>query len=313
MLPTSVSPLLQPIPYSQFSAQICDLYSVSSQPATLAKMRTVLDEFATLCDSTADISLHAISRWLAAPECRRRSVMTRRSLLSAFRAACGIGAQQAYCSNPFLTWDLDRWLPVPEPEELERPWLVHSGPEIARVLRRARCEAAGGPWRSQRTLALVTLAAFTGARAKELLGAQTADVDLPRGLFHIRSNPRRKLKTRSSRRTLPIHPELATVLASWLPGRGVWLIPQRSGRGPWFHGTVGYRPVDAVKQLGERVGVEGLTVLSFRHTFATLAEGWGLGELEVQRWLGHARPTTQVWYRHPRVSALAATLARIQY
>jgi integrase len=313
--PCCAANALHPIPFSQFSAEICDIYRAGNQPATLAKVEQILDEFGPLCASTADVNLHAISLWLADPSCRRRPVMTRRSLLSAFRAACALGAGQHYMVNPFLTWDLNRWLPAPDPEDLDRPRLCRSGPEISRILRRASCEAAGGSRRAQRIQALVYLAAYTGARAKEMLGAQTADVDLAAGLFRIRPNARRKLKTRGSRRDLPLHPELAKVLAKYQPGCGTWLIPQRSGRGPWFHGTTGYKPHEVVQQLGERVAVEGLTLESFRHTFATLAEDWGVGELQLQRWLGHTRPQTQRFYRHRRVAMplLAEAVGLIRY
>ena len=304
---------LRPVPFDQFAGEIIGIYGAASQPATVAKMQQILDEFAGLCPSTADVNLLAISRWLSSSSCQRRSIMTRRSLLSAFRAACALGAGQSYLTNPFLTWDLDRWLPAPDPEDLDRPWLARSGTEISRVLRRARCEAATGSRRAVRTMVLVFLLAYTGARAKEALGARRDDVDLGSGLFRIRSNPARKLKTRGSRRDLPLHPELLAVLTPYLPRCGTWLVPQRSGRGPWFHGSPGYRPLDVVAELGERCAVPGLTLASFRHSFATLAEEWGLSELQIQRWLGHSRPTTQRRYRAKRPALLAETMARIKY
>jgi integrase len=307
------SSALNPIPFDRFSTEICDIYRAGSQPATVAKMEQILGEFGEYCPSTADVNLHAISRWLGSSACRRRSLMTRRSLLSSFRAACALGAREHYLANPFLAWDLDRWLPAPDPEDLDRPWLARSGAEISRVLRRARCEALGGGRRARRTERLVRILAYTGARAKEVLGARRDDFDLEAGLFRIRPNPRRKLKTRGSRRDLPLHPELLGFLKRDLADCGEWLIAQRSGRGPWFHGSPGYRPLDVVQQLGERCAVDGLTLASFRHTFATLAEGWGMSELQIQRWLGHKRPQTQVWYRRRRPSVLVETVGLIQY
>lgn len=310
---------LRPVPFSQFASEIREIYGSAGQPATRAKMRQVLDEFEPLCASTADINLLAISRWLSSSGCCRRAVMTRRSLLSTFRAACALGASQSYLVNPFDTWSLDRWLPAPDPEDLDRPWLCRSGAEISRVRLRAACEARGATgrarWRARRTWALVELAVWTGARAREILGAQTRDVDLAAGVFRIRTNPVRKLKTRTSRRELPLHPELVKCLSDYLPGCGIWLIPQSCGRGPWFHGTTGYKPHEVVQQLGERVAVEGLTLESFRHTFATLAEDWGFGELQLQRWLGHTRPQTQRTYRHRRVAMplLAQAVEWIRY
>jgi integrase len=304
---------LTPVPFPQFAAEICDVYRAGSARATVAKMQQVLGEFAPLCSSTADVSLHSISSWLTGPGCRRRSVMTRRSLLSAFRAACSLGAAQGRLVNPFLTWDLDRWLPEPDPEELDRPWLCRSGAEISRVLRRASVEAAGGQRKAERTRALVFLLAYTGCRAKEALGALTADVDLGGKCIKVRPNPWRKLKTKASRRELPLHPELVRVLGPYLPTCGRFLFGQQCGRGPWFNGGPGYRPLDVVAELGERVAVDGLTLSSFRHTFASLAEERGISELQLMHWLGHSRPTTQRWYRRRKADFLAGTLASINY
>jgi integrase len=302
-----------PMPFDRFTSEILDIYGAAGQPATRAKMAQVLAEFAGLCPSTADIGLHAISQWLSSPMVRSRSDMTRRSLLSSFRAACAIGAGQGYCSNPFVMWSLDRWVPEPDPEDLDRPWLARSGKEISRILQRAVCQARGGSWKARRTEALTFMAAFTGARAKEVLGALAMDIDLDKSLFHIRPNPRRKLKTKGSRRSLPLHPELRSALRSWLPVCGTWLIPQVSRRGPWFHGTIGYRPLDAVRQLGEQVAIEGLTLATFRHTFATLAEEWGWKEAQIQRWLGHTRPETQRTYRHGSIALLREAAESIRF
>ena len=302
--------LQQSVPFQVFREEVLDVYRAGMCKATVAKMTQVLDEFAEICESTADVNLHSISLWLDG--CRARSVMTRRSLLSSFRAACQYGSERGYCDNPFLSWTMDQRLPAPDPEDLDRPHLCRSGAEISRLLRRACAEAATGPWRARRTKTLVYLAAYTGARARELLGAQTRDVDLPAGTFAIRPNSRRDLKTRPSRRVLPLHPELADALRIWLPDTGsAWLLPQRCGRGPWYHGGPGYRPLDCVQQLGERCAVDGLTLASFRHTFATSAEGWGWSELAIMRWLGHSRPTTQRWYRPRPVPELLTRAAEL--
>jgi integrase len=44
----------------------------------------------------------------------------------------------------------------------------------------------------------------TGCRLAEIVGLRLADIDLENDLIHIRPNPVRRLKTRSSQRTLPL-------------------------------------------------------------------------------------------------------------
>jgi len=113
---------------------------------------------------------------------------------------------------------------------------------------------------------------------------------------------------------LPIAEPLGGVLASWVPLCGPeWLFPGTTRRNYWHGGSAGYRPVDRVRQLGERAGVEGLTILSFRHSFATLAEGWGIGELMLQRILRHSRPQTQRAYRHHDAELLRQAVGKVRF
>lgn len=83
--------------------------------------------------------------------------------------------------------------------------------------------------------------------------------------------------------------------------------------GPWLDGGIGLKPTDQVKALGRRAGVEGFTPLSIRHTFATLAEGWGWGDAMIQRFLRHTTPFTQRGYRHTHLAQMADAAERIRF
>ena len=148
----------------------------------------------------------------------------------------------------------------------------------------------------------------------EVLGLRLQDLDLAGRLIAIRSHPRRRLKTGARAARLPIAEPLARVLEEWVPRCGCdWLFPGTRRRGPWLQGSPGYRPTDRVRQLGERAGVAGLTVLAFRHSFATLSEDWGLGELMLQRILRHSRPKTQLHYRHHDAELLRRAAEKIRF
>jgi integrase len=73
------------------------------------------------------------------------------------------------------------------------------------------------------------------------------------------------------------------------------------------------RALDQVRDLGVRAGVEGLTIASFRHTFASLAEGWNMSELELQRLLRHSRIRTQRAYRHELPAVLREAGAKVHF
>lgn len=302
----------QAVPWDRLRAEVLDLYRPPIRRiATFRKIRQVLEEFGPLCPTSADLSPGAIAGWLREHPGRRPA--TAKALLSALRAACRYGESRGYLSSPFRFRALEGWLPLEEPEPIRRH---RSAAEVGRVLLAADAEAISGSWECRRRRALVYALAFTGARAREVLGLHRDDCDLAAGLIHIRPHARRSLKTRSSRRSLPIADPLLPVLASWLSRadrRSEWAFPHSGLDGPWLWGTVDSRALGQVRALGDRAGVPGLTLLCFRHSFATAAESWGLGELALQRLLGHGRPQTQATYRHADPEQLRGAMDAVRF
>jgi integrase len=175
-------------------------------------------------------------------------------------------------------------------------------------------QLATAAWRAARLRAVVYTFAFTGARRRELLGLAVEDVDLVASTITIRTNRRRGLKTRKSAARLPIAAQLGQVLAEWISLAGSeWLFPGVRRKAPWLEGPCGDKALDQVKALGLRAGVPGLTLQSFRHTFASLSEGWGIGELALQRILRHTRIRTQRAYRHELPAVLREAAAKIHF
>lgn len=302
----------RPIAWSRFVDEVLSLYDPPlRRKATRRKVRQVLAEFAPLCRTTGDLSPAAVARWLRQGDGRRPATV--RTLLSSLRASCAYGESRGYLASPFRFRGLRDWLPEEEPEPIARH---RPAAEIGRVLARADSEAQEGRWRPRRLRAVVYALAYTGARAREILGLHRDDCDLGSGILHVRPNARRPLKTRTSRRSIPIAGPLAPVLAGWLGRRdrpSEWAFPHAELRGPWLTGTVESRALGQVRALGERAGVPGLTLLAFRHSFATAAEGWGLGELALQRLLGHGRPETQRHYRHADPEQLRPAVALVDF
>jgi integrase len=308
----------EPIPWDTFRKEVLRLYqSPSRRPATRAKVRQVLKEFDPICPSTDKLDPAAISDWLA-QHASRKSV-TNRSLLSALRRAARYGAYKQWLNNPFDFQRLDGWFPADELTDVDDEFARHrSEAEIAAVLCQADAEAHAQTgeegWAARRLRAAVWTWAYTGAGAREVLGLRIQDVDLQADIIAIRSHPKRRLKTGARAAELSIAPPLKPVLAGWVDEcRSEWLFPGRMRVGPWLTGGPGYRPVDRVRQLGERAGVRGLTILAFRHSVGTHAERWGWGELELQRILRHSRRKTQLAYRHRDRQLMRQTVARIRW
>jgi integrase len=282
--------------------------------STLAKIEQVLRELHEAgLETTRDISTGLLVRWIRTyPE---RSNVTTYSLLRSFRAACSLArANRWLVADPFQFRGPARWLPD-DAEEVEPIDRHRSAEEILRLLDLLDLEASAGDWRARRLRALVYCYAYLGLRKNEALRLRVEDIDLELRTLRIKSRRGGRLKTRSSRAILAISEELHQVLAPWVAEcASPWVFPGVKRRGPWTGGCPGTKALDLVKAAGERAGIEGLTILDFRHSFATLAEGWGLGELELMRLLRHSRPATQQAYRkYGDLAVLRAAAIKVRF
>ena len=96
-------------------------------------------------------------------------------------------------------------------------WLVSS--EISALLRAARAlvpdreDLAVPYW-----YVLVACYVYTGLRETEALGLERGDIDLEHNVLRVRVNRYRRLKTKTSKRNVPIFPEFAQILRVYLEG-----------------------------------------------------------------------------------------------
>jgi|GEM_PF-1161236 len=298
------------VAYSRFAKEVEEIYSLLA-PATLCKMRQVLREFGQLdgVRKTSDLRPVVIARWIKrwADE---RAPATLDSLLRSFRSACEIGVASGYLkSTPF---GVKVRIPDFDPDA---PVKVRHHPirDIHAVLKLATEEAAGFDWKAGRLEALVNICAYAALRKNEALFLHREDVDFANHVLFV--NPlRRKLKTKASAATIPMHPDLEALLRVWVRrARSEWVIPNVGRNRPWTGGPPGHKPLDQVKLLGKRAGVEGLTILSFRHSFATHARAWGLSDMMVQAILRHTTRRTQRHYLHPDIPDFLAAMGRVSY
>lgn len=192
-------------------------------------------------------------------------------------------------------------------------------------------------WKALRRRALVYLLVGTGLRKMEALCLRWSDVDLDRLKANVTGRDSRP-KTPASCQPVYFPRQVAAVLRQWqeiphpLRGKsqktnpksqmgktpgvyacgspGEFVFPQLSKDRPWVNGDSRYRPLEDLRRLAARAGVEGFTLHGLRHSWATHAESrWGLTVPQIQRQLRHSSPLTQLHYRHADDVNLANLMA----
>lgn len=133
----------------------------------------------------------------------------------------------------------------------------------------------------------------------EILGLQWQDIDLERAVVHLRrgvvNQAVSELKTRGSRRPLPIPPILVQALTKWQeitnygePKDWVFASPQADGKQPYWPGILLRRHVQPAAQLlgiAKRVGWH-----TFRRSYATLLYANEHNVKTTQELMRHSTP-----------------------
>jgi len=117
---------------------------------------------------------------------------------------------------------------------------------------------------------LIATYLLTGGRESEVLGLEVGDVNFERKTIPFRPNDWRRLKTRTSHRTVPLWPQIEVILKNYLregdaPRVGGFLFP--SHRLPMTGLVTDFR--EALDAVAQRAGWEEGEVRSkaFRHTY----------------------------------------------
>lgn len=152
-------------------------------------------------------------------------------------------------------------------------------------------------------IALVLI--YTGMRLNELLTARREDVHADDG-YLIGGE-----KTEAGRnRVIPLHPDIMPYILQWLDGNDTpYLIPSKYGL-PRDHNNVR----KSFNSLMRKLGIEGVTPHTCRHTAATKFAAAGLPPEVTKQILGHADiSTTLNIYTHPDTQNLIENMRRIEW
>lgn len=185
-----------------------------------------------------------------------------------------------------------RLIDKPEGQPEEAKWLhVH---EAALLLESARTYVPKRPDAAMPFIyALIATYLLTGGRESEVLGLEVTDINFDAAVVTFRPNTWRRLKTRKSHRTIPLWPQLATILKEYLKVSGRksgLLFPSPRLTEPGM--VTDFRK--ALDAVAERAGWKEGDIRSkmFRHTYCaarlqTLDHGAPVATFTVSKELGH--------------------------
>jgi integrase len=193
-------------------------------------------------------------------------------------------------SLPFMTWDeAERRIDAGDDPEQVWDCVYLRLDDTAQLLEWVK-DRPVSPW----VYPMFAFAAHTGARRSEIVRALPSDVDLPSGVVTIREKKRDKSKTTTRR--VPLSPFLQQVLTDWMQkrGKGKTLFCKNDGK------EITPREAHNYFQRGLRLSKWGLLKgwHVFRHSFCAALASKGVDQRVIDDLMGHSTEQQRRRYRH---------------
>ena len=127
------------------------------------------------------------------------------------------------------------------------------------------------------------------------------------GIIWVVSRATHRLKSAGSEKFVTCPPQAVKILREYLPHRldapegfarpaSPYLFPNLRTATPWVGGPPGYKPLDRLKAVAARAGVEVASFQMLRRSVATHMEAAGAGPAQIQRQLRHSHVGTTTDY-----------------
>ncbi|HWL10742.1 MAG TPA: site-specific integrase [Planctomicrobium sp.] len=173
----------------------------------------------------------------------------------------------------------------PEPRGRQQPYWTHE---------QIQCVLSATP---ERQRLIFTFLAETGVRIGEAKWLTWNDIDLERGVVHIRSKDGWRTKT-GNIRSIPMSPLCRAIIQETSRrGRWVFTAPPSKKYPKGDHQISERRLLQALKRILKKLGLSG-HLHTFRHSFISRAIFNGTPEAVVRLWAGHVDDATLKLYTH---------------
>ena len=259
-------PADRPIRWDKFRAAMMVLYKPPLRArSTEAAMDTTFDLLEGKIVKTSDLTPVVVAGLVEAELAKGNSPWTIDAHLRRVRSMANFAVANGWLRrSPFLARPVRSWVRLGRPQV--RPH--QSREEIARVLELLAKDVeelrGWARWRARRLQALVTGSAqpvaLPSAAVPVLDDWLRHRLDRPPGVERPASVP--------------------------------WLFPNIRMTNAWFDGKSPYRPVDRLRIVARRAGVEEMSFHSLRRSLATHLEAHGCGQAMISRVLRHDDPRT---------------------
>lgn len=154
-----------------------------------------------------------------------------------------------------------------------------------------------------RDRALFSILLYTGCRVSEALSLTTGDIQGSMITFR-KSTTKGKVATRS----VPIHTELAALLAEYIPTPGA-LFPGRHGRGLMTRAGADL----ILREACDRIGLQGVSTHSFRRTALTNLSNANIPLRVIQQVSGHSSLVTLQRYLEVKPAQVHEAIAALSF
>jgi integrase len=262
-----------------------------------------------------EVEAYDVEQWLAKLRGERKpqlAAQTKQNALSLLRGALEAARERGGPLHGRPNPAADVSLGKRERQRTRERWTWLRAPQIDAVL-----DARDLPPKSR---LVFTIAIYTGLRAGELWGLRVEDVDLDRGVLHVRHS-RAEATKGGEPREVPLLPPARDALRQWLALRTAAGVRSHLGLvWPAPHGGHHAEGYDAGwSEHAEGLGLGHATFHDIRHTCAShLVMGtWAPAYVEralrieeVKSWLGHRDITTTQRYAHLAPESIAGLVQR---